>query len=189
MMLKKHMAGVVLAAISVTAIVPATVSAAPGTTIVDKAIAVNSRTGSFDTLLTAATCPALGGAVVDVLSSPNKTLFAPTDAAFRRLGSDLGLGKAGLTSGNVCTVDSLLGEGTLLDVLAYHVIDGKVDAKAATKAVGSKVGMVNGDKTAITVRGGKLRIDDAVILATDVRASDQGLIHVIQKVMLPPSLG
>ena len=67
-MFKKLMAGVVLAAISVTAIVPATVSAASGTTIVDKAIKVNSRTGDFDTLLTAATCDYLDGAVVDVLS-------------------------------------------------------------------------------------------------------------------------
>ncbi len=188
-MFKKLMAGVVLAAISVTAIVPATVSAAPGTTIVDKAIAVNSRTGDFDTLLTAATCDYLDGAVVDVLSSPDKTLFAPTDAAFRRLGEALGLGKAGLNPGNVCSVDSLLGDGTLLDILAYHVIDGKVDAKAATKAVGSKVEMLDGDKAAITVRGGKLRIDDAAILATDIRASDQGIIHVIQKVMTPPALG
>jgi uncharacterized surface protein with fasciclin (FAS1) repeats len=48
--------------------------------------------------------------------------------------------------------------------------------------------MLNGDKAPITVRGGKLRIDDAAILATDIRASDQGIIHVIQKVMLPPAL-
>lgn len=187
-MFKKLMAGVVLAAVAVTAIVPATVSAAPGTTIVDKAISVNSRTGSFDTLLTAATCPALNGAVVDVLSSPDKTLFAPTDAAFRRLGAALGLGNAGLNPGNVCSVDSLLGDGTLLDILAYHVIDGKVNAKTATAAVGSKVEMLNGDKAAITDRGGKLRIDDAIILATDIRAGTQGIIHVIQKVMLPPDL-
>jgi uncharacterized surface protein with fasciclin (FAS1) repeats len=188
-MFKKLMAGMVLAAISLTAIVPATVSAAPGTTIVDKAIALNSRTGDYDTLLTAATCDYLGGAVVDVLSSPDKTLFAPTDAAFRRLGNDLGLGKAGLNPGNVCTVDSLLGDGVLLDILAYHVIDGKVNAKKASAAVGSKVEMLNGDKAAITVRGGKLRIDDAVILETDLRASNVGIIHVVQKVMLPPALG
>jgi uncharacterized surface protein with fasciclin (FAS1) repeats len=187
-MFKKLMAGVVLAAISVTAIVPATVSAAPGTTIVDKAIKVNSRTGDFDTLLAAATCDYLDGAVVDVLSAPDRTLFAPKDAAFRRLGEGLGVA-GGLNPGNVCSVDSLLGDGTLLDILAYHVIDGKVDAKAATQAVGSKVKMLDGDKAAITVRGGKLRIDDAAILATDIRASDQGIIHVIQKVLTPPSLG
>jgi uncharacterized surface protein with fasciclin (FAS1) repeats len=188
-MLKKIMAGAMLAALSVTAIIPAAASAAPGTTIVDKATAVNSRTGNYDTLLTAATCDYLDGAVVDVLSSPDKTLFAPTDAAFRRLGDALGLGRAGLNPSNVCSVDSLLGDGVLLDILAYHVIDGKVNAKTATAALGSKVEMLNGDKAAITDRGGKLRIDDAVILATDIRASDQGIIHVIQKVMLPPSLG
>jgi len=187
-MFKKSMAGAMLAAVAVTAILPATVTAAPGTTIVDKAVAVNSRTGDYDTLLTAATCDYLDGAVVDVLSSPDKTLFAPTNAAFRRLGAALGLGNAGLNPGNVCTVDSLLGDGTLLDILAYHVIDGNVNAKAATKAIDSRVEMLNGDKAPITVRGGKLRIDDAGILATDIRASDRGIIHVIQKVMLPPAL-
>jgi uncharacterized surface protein with fasciclin (FAS1) repeats len=188
-MYRKLMAGVMLAAVAVTAIVPAAVTAAPGATIVDKAIAVNSRTGDYDTLLTAATCDYLDGAVVDVLSSPDKTLFAPTDAAFRRLGAALGLGDAGLNPANVCSVDSLLGDGTLLNILAYHVIDGKVNAKAATNAIGSKVEMVNGDTAPITVRGGKLRIDDAVILATDIRAGDRGIIHVVQKVMLPPALG
>ena len=63
-MFKKIMAGAMLAALSVTAIIPAAASAAPGTTIVDKAIAVNSRTGNYDTLLTAATCDYLDGAVV-----------------------------------------------------------------------------------------------------------------------------
>jgi uncharacterized surface protein with fasciclin (FAS1) repeats len=186
-MIRRLLPGILLATLAITAAAP-TVFAAPGTTIVDKAIAVNARTGDFDTLLTAATCDTLGGAVVDVLSAPNKTLFAPTDAAFRRLGEALGLGNAGLNPSNVCTVDSLLGDGTLLTVLGYHVIDGKVNASAASKAVGSKVKMLLGGKAAITERGGKLRIDDAVILATDVRAGGQGIIHVIKSVMLPSSL-
>lgn len=187
-MFRKLLAGIVLASVAVTAIVPATVSAAPGKTIVDKAIAVNSRTGNFDTLITAATCDYLGTTVTDILSSPNKTLFAPTDAAFRRLGEALGLGRFGLNPGNVCTVDSLLGDGTLLTILGYHVYDGKVPARQAVKLVDKKVEMLVGGKAEITVRGNKLRIADAAIKATDIRASDQGIIHVISSVMIPPAL-
>ena len=187
-MLKKIMAGAMLAALSVTAIIPAVASAAPGTTIVDKAIAVNSRTGNYDTLLTAATCDYLDGAVVDVLSSPDKTLFAPTDAAFRRLGESLGLGNAGLNPGNVCSVDSLLGDGTLLTILGYHVIDGRVAYRDAVSAIGTKVQMLLGGKAAITGTPRFVRIDGALIIAKNVRATN-GFIHVVNKVLLPPALG
>ena len=55
---------------------------------------VNKYTGAFDTLLAAATCDYFGSAVVDVLSQPGTTLFAPTDRAFRQLG---------LNTHNVCS--------------------------------------------------------------------------------------
>lgn len=186
-MIKKFVAGILLASLAVTAIVPATVSAAGGKNIVETAIEVNSQTGKFDTLLAAATCQYLGTTVTDILASPKKTLFAPTDAAFRRLGEGLGVA-GGLNAGNVCTVDSLLGDGTLLKILGYHVIDGKVDANDATAAIGTKVQMLLGGKAKVTKEGGKLRIDGAPIITPDVRASN-GLIHVVQSVLTPPSLG
>jgi len=187
-MIKKFLAGVLLASVAATALIPAAASAAPGTTIVDKLVALQSNdTYNFGTLITAATCPDLGSAVTDLLSEPDKTLFAPTDAAFRRLGEALGVA-GGLISSNVCSVDSLLGSGTLLTILAYHVVDAKVPAKTAAGLVGKKVEMVSGEKAAITLRGGQLRIADAAIKAVDIRASNTGIIHVIKSVMVPPSL-
>jgi uncharacterized surface protein with fasciclin (FAS1) repeats len=154
--------------------------------IVGTAVAVNDATGWFDTLITAATCPYLGTTVTDILSSPDKTLFAPTDAAFRRLGQQLGLGKQGLNPHNVCDVDKLLGDGTLLTVLGYHVIDGRVSYKDAVKASGSKVTMLLGGKARITGTWWNLRIDGARIILPNLRASN-GYIHVVNRVLNPLS--
>jgi uncharacterized surface protein with fasciclin (FAS1) repeats len=187
-MFKKLTAGVLLAAVAVTALVPATVSAAPTKNIVEKAIAVNARTGQFDTVLTAATCDYFGGAVVDILVSPDKTLFAPTDFAFRKLGQALGLGNAGLNPSNVCSVDTLLGDGTLLTILGYHVIDGRVAYKDAVAAIGSRVEMLLGGKAKITGTPRFVRIDGALIINENVRATN-GFIHVVNKVLLPPAIG
>jgi transforming growth factor-beta-induced protein len=186
-MFKKLMAGVLLATLAVTAFA-SVASAAPTKDIVAKAIAVNARTGQFDTVLTAATCGYFGGAVVDILTSPDKTLFAPTDLAFKKLGQALGLGKAGLNPSNVCSVDSLLGDGTLLTILGYHVIDGRVAYRDAVAAIGTKVPMLLGGKAKITGTPAHLRIDGALIIVKNVRATN-GFIHVVNKVLLPPAIG
>lgn len=189
-MIKKFFAGILLASLAVTAIVPATVSAAPasGVTTLDRLIRLQERTDNFGTLITAATCDYLGTTVTDILASPDKTLFAPTNAAFRRLGQALGLGTAGLDSSNVCSVDSLLGDDTLLTILGYHVYDGKVPARQAVRLVGNRVDMLVGGKAEITFRGGQLRIAGAAIRDTDIRASNQGIIHTVRSVMIPPAL-
>ena len=187
-MFKKLTAGVLLAALAVTALVPATVSAAPTKNIVEKAIAVNAATGQFDTVLTAATCEYLDDAVVDILVSPDKTLFAPTDFAFRQLGQALGLGNKGLNPSNVCSVDSILGDGTLLTILGYHVIDGRVAYRDAVAAIGGKVQMLLGGKAKITGTPRFVRIDSALITVKNVRATN-GFIHVVNKVLTPPALG
>ena len=186
-MIRKILASVLLASVALTAIVPAA-SAAPAKNIVEKAIAVNAATGQFDTVLTAATCDYLGGAVVDILVSPDKTLFAPTDFAFRQLGQALGLGTAGLNPSNVCSVDSLLGDGTLLTILGYHVIDGRVAYRDAVAAIGGKVQMLLGGKAKITGTPRFVRIDSALITVRNVRATN-GFIHVVNKVLTPPALG
>jgi uncharacterized surface protein with fasciclin (FAS1) repeats len=186
-MIKKILPSVLLASVALTAIVPAA-SAAPTKNIVEKAIAVNAATGQFDTVLTAATCEYLDGAVVDILVSPDKTLFAPTDFAFRQLGQALGLGKAGLNPSNVCSVDSLLGDGTLLTILGYHVIDGRVAYRDAVAAIGGKVQMLLGGKARITGTPRFVRIDSALITVKNVRATN-GFIHVVNKVLTPPALG
>jgi uncharacterized surface protein with fasciclin (FAS1) repeats len=139
------------------------------------ASAVNAKTGLFDTLLTAATCPVFNGAVVDFLDGPEaRTLFAPTDSAFAALG---------LYPSNVC---SALPAGTLLDILKYHVIEAKVGYATAVSLIGKSATMSNGDQAAITGTWWNLRIDGARVILPNVPASN-GYIHVVNEVLTPPA--
>lgn len=100
------------------------------------------------------------------------TVFAPTDAAFDAL-------PAG-------TLDALLlpeNQGQLIDILTYHVVGG--DLAAGEVVAASSLTTVNGADVTITVEGGTVRINDAVITSTDIEASN-GRIHVIDTVLLPP---
>ena len=132
-------------------------------TIVD----VAAGAGSFGTLLAAAEAAGL----VDTLNSEGPfTVFAPTDDAF-----------AALPAG---TVEALLEDiPTLTQILLYHVVPGKVLAAdvvgltSATTAEGSDV--------EITVDGSSVMINDSNVVATDIEASN-GVIHVIDAVLLPP---
>lgn len=99
------------------------------------------------------------------------TVFAPTNAAFAKL-------PAG-------TLDDLLkpeNKAKLASILTYHVVSGKVLAADAVKL--DKAKTVNGAEADINVAGGTVTIDGATITATDVAASN-GVIHVIDTVMLP----
>jgi uncharacterized surface protein with fasciclin (FAS1) repeats len=172
-MLRKLIAGLILASLAATVAAPAMASSQPN--IVQRAIQVNKATGIFDTLLTAATCPAFGGAIVDALDGPEVvTLFAPTDGAFKKLG---------LNPGNVCSAD-LSAFGGLGNILTYHVIGGKVSYRAAVKAIGTSVTMANGHPAAITGTPWNLKIDGARVILPNVPASN-GLIHVVNAVLLP----
>lgn len=111
------------------------------------------------------------------------TVFAPVNDAFAKL-------PAG-------TVESLLkpeNKSTLTAVLTYHVVAGKLDAKAvgeAIKAGGGKATLttVQGGKLVASIDGGKVRITDAkgnsaYVTAADLGASN-GVIHVVDHVLLP----
>jgi uncharacterized surface protein with fasciclin (FAS1) repeats len=100
------------------------------------------------------------------------TVFAPTDAAFSKL-------PAG-------TVESLLkpeNKEKLTAILTYHVVPGSVKAEQVTKLGGART--VNGAMVKISTEGGKVMINDATVVKTDISASN-GVIHVIDKVILPP---
>jgi uncharacterized surface protein with fasciclin (FAS1) repeats len=102
------------------------------------------------------------------------TVFAPTDAAFAKL-------PAG-------TVEMLLkpeNKQKLQRVLTYHVVAGKVMASDVVKLTSAKA--VSGDTLAVTVRDGKVSVDNATVTKTDVAAAN-GVIHVIDTVMLPKGL-
>ncbi len=139
-------------------------SAVPSNTIVD--IAVGNP--DFSTLVAA-----LGAAdLVDALSGEGPfTVFAPTDDAFAKL-------PAG-------TVESLLlpeNKQKLTDILLYHVVSGKV--MAADVVTLSEAETVLGQNVTITVKDGKVYINDSEVIITDIMTSN-GVIHVIDAVLLP----
>jgi uncharacterized surface protein with fasciclin (FAS1) repeats len=120
--------------------------------------------GSFNTLVTAVKAAGL----VDTLKGPGPfTVFAPTDAAFAKIP------KADL--------DKLLADkAALTKVLTYHVVPGKVMAKDVKAG---KVKTVQGSEITVATTGG-VTVDGAKVTATDV-AADNGVIHVIDTVIMP----
>jgi uncharacterized surface protein with fasciclin (FAS1) repeats len=133
--------------------------------------------GSFTTLLAAAT--AADPAVAATLTGPGPvTLFAPNDAAFNALLVELGV-----------TANQLLADKALLTtVLTYHVVPGKVlkaDIPVGKAITSAQTGFFKVDTNA----AGALQVFDgrnraSTIVTTDVAASN-GVIHVIDKVLLP----
>ena len=134
--------------------------------IVDTAVAA----GSFKTL--AAALKAAG--LVDTLKGKGPfTVFAPTDEAFAKL-------PAG-------TVENLLkpeNKAQLTAILTYHVVPGAVMASQVTSLKEAKT--VNGQSLKISTANGTVMVDKAHVVKTDIKASN-GVIHVIDSVMLPAS--
>jgi len=121
--------------------------------------------GTFNTLVTAVQAAGL----VDTLKGPGPfTVFAPTDAAFAKIPK--------------AKLDALLKDkAALAKVLTYHVVPGKVMA-ADVKA--GKVKSVEGNSLTVTTSGGKVMVDKANVVKTDI-AADNGVIHVIDTVLMP----
>jgi transforming growth factor-beta-induced protein len=142
---------------------PGQVLVIPNVDIVGRA--AGART--FKTLLAAAQAAGL----VDALKGPGPlTVFAPTDAAFAKLGSR--------------TISTLLANPDLLrKVLLYHVVPGKVMAADVVNLASANT--LQGSSVAISVAGGKVKINNATVTATDIGAAN-GVIHVIDSVILPP---
>ncbi len=101
------------------------------------------------------------------------TVFAPTDEAFA----------AALESLGITAEELLADEEALSEILLYHVALGALDAEAVTGR--SSLPMLSGDVASIEIREGGAFIDDAQIVSTDIEASN-GIIHVIDAVLLPP---
>ncbi|MFY8351293.1 fasciclin domain-containing protein [Pseudoalteromonas sp. SSM20] len=136
------------------------------TTVVD--VAVND--GNFTTLVAALEATGLDETLAN--TDGNFTVFAPTDAAFELLPEG--------------ALEALLADtDTLTDILTYHVIGNKVDASAAISSAGSKVEMVNGDYVGLSLSGDSLLVNTVTVTATDIMA-DNGIIHVIDAVLMPP---
>lgn len=121
--------------------------------------------GSFTTLVTAIEAAGL----VDTLKGPGPfTVFAPTDKAFAKIPK--------------AKLDALLKDkAALTRVLTYHVVAGKV--MAADVKPGA-VKTVEGSDLTVSVKHGKVMVDKATVVKTDI-AADNGVIHVIDTVLMP----
>lgn len=111
------------------------------------------------------------GLVSTLSGRQNYTVFAPTNAAFAKVPRR--------------TLDALANDrGKLKAVLLYHVVKGKVPASKVVKLDSAKT--VNGASVTIDVRRGKVYVDDARVTKADIKASN-GIVHQINRVLLPPS--
>ena len=98
------------------------------------------------------------------------TVFAPTDEAFSAIQSE---------------VENLLkpeNKTKLSKILTYHVVSGKM--KAADLKDGQELTTVEGGKLKVSVKDGKVTVGGAKVATADITASN-GVIHVIDKVLLP----
>lgn len=126
--------------------------------------------GQFQTLVAAVKAAGL----VDTLKGEGPyTVFAPTDAAFKKLPPG--------------TVEELLkpeNKSKLQEVLTYHVVPGKVTASQVVSLNSAKT--ASGDELRISSADGAVMINDSKVIKTDIETSN-GVIHVIDAVLLPPS--
>jgi len=131
--------------------------------IIDTAV----NAGTFNTLVEAIKATDL----VDILKSPGPyTVFAPTDEAFNKLPEGVSL-------------EALLQENHKLKrILTYHVAFGDVRAEDLMQIEEAET--VEGSVVGIESSGGKIKINDANVLQSDILA-DNGVIHVIDAVLVP----
>ena len=131
-------------------------------------VAVAKRSGKLSTLLAAVEAAGLS----DTLSSASEvTILAPTDEAFSKLPKG--------------TLESLLkpeSRKALQKILAMHVLNGKVSAGDALNA--KQAMSFSGESLTFKVMDGFLKVNSSTIVSTDI-AADNGVIHVIDSVLLP----
>ena len=133
-------------------------------TIVD----VATEAGTFTTLLQAAET---AGLVETLAGEGPYTVFAPTDEAFAAV--------------DPATLEALLADPeALADVLLYHVVAGEVMAADVVELDSATT--VQGSDVPIVVDGDTVMVGDATVVTTDIPASN-GVIHVIDQVLIPPT--
>jgi uncharacterized surface protein with fasciclin (FAS1) repeats len=158
----KHMLGVSLALTLVT-------GTANAANIVETAMGA----GSFGTLIAAAKAAGLADALA---TGKNLTVFAPTDEAFAKL-----------PAGTVETLLKPENKDKLVAVLTYHVLPRKLTSNQMLEGpfhVRTLKG--DGDRLLAIAKGGSVTVDNATVIQADIM-TDNGVIHVIDTVMLPES--
>jgi uncharacterized surface protein with fasciclin (FAS1) repeats len=144
---------------------PASVPAS-ASTIVDTAVAA----GNFSTLVRAVQA---AGLEETLRGAGPFTVLAPTDAAFNAL-----------PAGALAELLLPQNRDRLRSVLLYHVISG--DVRAAQVSTMTTANTVNGAAVAISATGGAVQIGGATVTRADIACSN-GVIHVIDRVLLPPT--
>jgi len=163
--MKRTVIAVAVAAFMIIgSIAPATAGTAPKRNIVETARAA----GQFKTLVhlvkTAGLAKTLSG------KGPY-TVFAPTDAAFAKVPKS--------------TLRALSHDrAKLRSVLLYHVVSGKLTARKVVTLHSAQT--LNGASVRIRVKDGRVYVNKARVVTPDVKASN-GVIHVINRVLIPPA--
>ena len=144
---------------------------APAMSIVDVALA----NGNFTTLVAALQATGLDTVLDDPES--NFTVFAPSDGAFALLGQE--------------TINSLLADtAALTEILLYHVLPGATvlqdGAVTIAQSVDSIVTTANTQDVSLSFTDGTLYVNKSAVSLTDITA-DNGVIHVVDQVILPLS--
>jgi transforming growth factor-beta-induced protein len=139
-------------------------------------VEVAQEAGQFGVLIEAAQKAGLA----NFLSTENNlTVFAPTDDAFAALLSELGA--SGLDD-----IDAV----TLGNILKYHVVSGLAYSNSLSTGAVPSLNMESPDGKALSIwvkTGNSVMVNNASVTTADVEASN-GVIHVIDKVLLPPSV-
>ena len=145
-------------------LIPKTAPAEPTKNIVQTAVAA----GQFKTLVSLVK---KAGLASTLQGKGPFTVFAPTDAAFAKVPK--------------ATLAALAkNKAQLKSVLLYHVAKGKVTSDRVVKVKSVKT--LEGDRLSVKVAGGKVFVGGARVVTPDVAASN-GVIHVINKVLIPPT--
>jgi transforming growth factor-beta-induced protein len=140
--------------------------ATPQPTIVQ----IAAEAGQFHTLVAAVKAAGLA----ETLSGKGPfTVFAPTDAAFARLGKDA-----------IADLLKPANKDKLTAILTYHVVGQKVLAEQVVKM--KELTSLQGSTLAVHVAGDKVTVAGANVIKTDIVGSN-GVIHVIDSVLLPPA--
>jgi uncharacterized surface protein with fasciclin (FAS1) repeats len=139
----------------------------PNTTVADIAIGSPAHTTLVAAVIEARLLPLL----TDPFSE--FTVFAPTNTAFNNLATSLGL-----------TLNDILALPNLADILAYHVVSGTV---LSTDLTAGPVPTLSGDNVIVSLTGG-VKINDANVTTADL-ISDNGVVHVLDRVLLSSFLG
>jgi len=139
-------------------------------TIPENSIAgIAMQDGRFDTVVAAA----IASGLADDLAGGEWTAFVPTDAAFAKLG---------LTPDNIADKYT---QQELADLLLYHLMDGNYSTAQLKTMLGNVI-MANGQQAGLKYYDGDLYVNDDSKIIEENIITDNGTIHVVDNVILPP---